>query len=138
MNYSFFSMSDNEWPLARIIFNRNPENYEEFEEFLEVCRNNLYTNKRGRFYLLVDPSELTTLNPVYIYKIVNFMREMEPLTKEYMIELGLLVKSPIIRTIVDCIISLKTPVVPWNIFSYQYEMDNWILELQNGQLIFPI
>ena len=133
----FYSMIDAEWSFVRIVFNRNPENYEEFNEFIETCRINLYNEKRGRFVLLVDPNGLTTLNPKYIYRIINFMQEMEPLTKKYMIELGLIVKSPAVRTIIDCLQNLKTPVVTWYIMSTEKEQEDWILSLQNRQIIFP-
>ena len=133
----WYSISDKEWPLVRITFDRNPENSEEFEKFLECCQTNLY-QKQKRFVLLVDPHGLSTLNPIYIYGIVSFMREMEPMTKAYMIELGLLVESSIVRKIIEWVQSLKTPAVQWYLFANQDELGQWILNLQDRQIIFPL
>jgi hypothetical protein len=135
---TFYSMNDGAWPFVHILITRNPADIDEIHEFLDACRTNLYKNERGAFVLYVEPRGLSTLNLSYLYRLVHFMKEIEPLTKQNMIELGLHIRSSIARRIIDCIKALKTPVVPWRIFSTQTEVDEWILELEDRQIIFPI
>jgi hypothetical protein len=137
MSSRFFTIADEEWPLARITMTRDPLDSDEFDEFVAVCKDNLYGQKRGAFVLLVDPRGLTEVNVTYLYKIVAFMREMEPLTKRFMIELGVLVESSVIRHIIDWIQLVRTPAVPWIIFSTPGEIGEWLEHLEDRQILFP-
>lgn len=132
---SFYFMTDKDWPLVRIEFTRNPENMEEFGRFLQDCRD--CYSKKEKFVLFVDPSGLSVLSPKYIYGIVNFMNEMEPLTKTYMYELAMLVQSTLVRQIIQCIEKLKNPTIPWYILSDTFEYEEWISNLQERQILFP-
>lgn len=138
---SFYSMSDESWPLVKINIWRNPNNMNELEEFFDACRSNLYDNishTDEKFVMYIDPSGLGAISPNYIFKLVEFLKEMEPDTQKHIEELGLYVKSPVARKIVEWIQVLRSPVVPWKMLSNEKEIDLWMADLQNRQILFPL
>lgn len=133
----YYSINTDQWPLARVIFNCNPGSLEEIEEFLDMCRKHLY-NRKGKFVLFVNTNGWTTPNPTHLYRLITFMQEMEPLTKKHMIELALLIESEMVRTIIEWIKSMKTPVVPWIVLSDHKSYSDWMSNLEDRQILFPI
>ena len=127
----FYSFDRSLWPIGVLTFYRNPEDWTELRDFLEACRTDMYRPDAGRFYLLVDPRGLSILSPTSLHRVVTFMKEVEPLTKQYIVEIGIYVPSTPVRYIVDWIRWAKQPAVPWTILATEEETEAWRKEISD-------
>lgn len=135
----FFELDISQWPMAKLHIVREPASTAELNNFFQACRQELYENSvGGQFILYVDTEGVGSMNWDYLYKLAGFMREMEPLTKKLMLELGLLVRSDTIRFIITCIKSLKRPAVPWHLMDDQEAYRRWVDSLVERELMFPL
>lgn len=122
--------------LAIIHFKRNIEDDDEFASFLCDC-DSLYETK-SKFVLYIDPSNLTYVSPTYIYGIATYMKENEKNTKKYVSSLGIMVRSSIVRGIIEAIKKIKTPTIPWNLISSDETYKNWKQSLYDDAVMFPV
>lgn len=127
---TFYNFIIDRFPLVQVRITRDPVSSEELDQFLNVTCKGLYEYMRvylpnHKFVLAVDTSGISGMYVTYLLQVASFMRDMEELTKMYMLELALLVKSPVAKKIIDWFLYFRNPAVPWIVMENDSDCERW-------------
>ena len=131
------------YPYYKIKFTNAKYTDEGFEEHIKNFHNlyNLCIKNNGKMILIIDISDLSMPPINFIQKQVKFMKDIKPLSKEYIGE-TIFITSSITKKILDILFLYEKPVSPYIIFDNENETINYlkdnikrfgnILELNNN------
>lgn len=83
---------------------------EDFKKY-EIKMDELY-NKKKNFYLIFDLLEVGNVNLGLVFKQAKYMMERTELNKKFLVGSVILVKSTVVKGIINMIFSIKKPVSP--------------------------
>lgn len=120
----FVKIDKTYWPVVAIRFEKQPENDEEFDQFLQDIKN-LYNTKEPVW--LIFETVGIGLKPIYISKMVKFMIEINQLTREFMQKCAIVITREKIQTLVNLIIRLARPPGEIKCFSDFEQGWSWLV-----------
>lgn len=117
------------YPYYKIKFTNAKYSDEGFKEHIENFHNlyNLCIENNGKMILIIDISDLSMPPINFIQKQVKFMKDIKPLSKEYIAE-TIFISSSITKKILDILFLYEKPVSPYIIFDNEKETVNYLKE----------
>lgn len=106
----FASFSVYEGLLVHIKMNSHTPTYEEFEGFLRKLGS--FLEKRVKFTLYINASEMGVVPFAYALKAASFLKENRPMFKQYLLASAVFIKSELVRSLLNAVFMLQPPACP--------------------------
>lgn len=101
----------NSIPLVVLSVKSTPTTQAEFDEYSNMLQN--IFNWKTRFYILFDIRNITSLPKMdFVYQQVQFMKNTEHLSKQYIIKVGVVVGNIVAKYLIELLFMLREPVCP--------------------------
>jgi hypothetical protein len=96
----------------------------EMEQYLQEI--DIVYKKNKPFYLLYDASEIGLVSPEAVRQQVTFMRSRDTDTKRLVRKCAIIVKSSVVRAILDSLFTIKKPACDLRIFESHVHAKDWL------------
>ena len=104
--FAEFNLDD--FPFVKVKFNKNVLNDEDFNEFLQSW---LKINKMQKNYMFVfDTRNLGVTNPIYVYRLAKFIKELKKQTPKYLQKSIIIVNNKYLRYLLEFLFTIQDPV----------------------------
>lgn len=120
----FVTVDTSQWPTALVTFRTEPNDMQEFETYLQQL-DNLY-NKKSRFNLVFDATEIGSLPMLYLMKQITHMRQNEKLSQQWIYKAAIIFNQQITLQLIDFLLHLSKPVVPVKCFPTFEDAFEWL------------
>jgi hypothetical protein len=94
------------------------------EQYLQEI--DIVYKKNKPFYLLYDASEIGLVSPEAVRQQVTFMRSRDTDTKRLVRKCAIIVKSSVVRAILDSLFTIKKPACDLRIFESHVHAKDWL------------
>jgi hypothetical protein len=112
------------WPIVTVTLEGEPQDSEEFEDYLSGF-DLLYEKKRN-FSLLIDATNIGTVQPFYVIRQAFHMHQKETETKKYVKKVALIITNDFAVKLLNTLFAMRKPVCKTEIFKNTREAKEWL------------
>jgi hypothetical protein len=120
-SYAIFDRSG--FPIITIVFTGAKATPENFALYLEELEHNYA--RQEPIAIIFDARKALPLNPLYQQKQAQWMKQHEPLVKQFCRGIAFVIPNPILRTTLKLIFRIQNNPVPFKVFSTIEEGEEW-------------